>query len=229
MKRAAIAALLLTLTRTASAQVGYPPTQSPYRDLVFRQELSAVVGQYFGSTGRAGVGPRGGLAFGVRHEIRIGGPVQLTSRLVRVWSERLVLDPTRPDAERNIGIQDRPLYLADIGFSMNLTGRKSFHRLVPVVNAGLGVVSSLGEDSDPGGYEFGTTFALAFGGGIRWVPGGRLQLRLDVGDYLYQLSYPDAFFVAPPGGTPVLTPGRGTKEWKHNALISLGISYLFSR
>lgn len=229
MKLAVVLGLLVAATGAASAQVGYPPTESPYRDLLFRQELTAVVGDYFGSDGQAGVGPRGGLAFGVRHEIRIGGPVQLTSRLIRVWSERKVLDPTRPDAERNLGIQGSPLYLADLGLSLNLTGRKSFRRLVPLVNGGIGVVSDAGEGADPGGYKFGTTFALTFGGGVRWVPGGRIQLRLDFADYLYQLRYPGTFFLAPSGGTPILSSTQSTKEWEHNAAISFGVSYLFSR
>ena len=228
MKLGVVASLLLAFSATASAQVGYPPSESPYRDLQFRQELSLLVGEYIGSTGRAEVGPRGGLTLGLRHEFRIGGPVQLTSRLARVWSERRVLDPSRPSNAYYLGIQDRPLYLADVGLTMNLTGRKSFARLVPVVNGGIGVVSDLGEGPDPGGYEFGTTFALTFGGGVRFVPPGRFSLRLDLADYLYQLSYPDAFVSPPPGGTAILPDAR-TKEWKHNLLITFGVSYLFSR
>jgi hypothetical protein len=170
------------------------------------------------------------LGLGLRYEIRLGGPIQLTGRAMRVWSERTRLDPTRPEAERNLGVESLPLYLADLGLTMNLTGRKSYRRLVPVINAGIGVASDLGEPRDPGGgFQFGTTFAFAFGAGVRWVPSGRLQLRIDVTDYLYQLSYPDSFRSAPAGITPILMATESTNEWTHNPVISVGVSYLFSR
>ena len=47
---------------------------------------------------------------------------------------------------------------------------------------------------DPDPYKFGTPFAFSFGGGLRYVPGGRFQLRVDWNDYLYQLKYPTQYY-----------------------------------
>ena len=48
---------------------------------------------------------------------------------------------------------------------------------------GLGIVHSRAQD-DSSGLSFGTPFAFNFGGGLKFVPGGRLQLRGDITDRL---------------------------------------------
>ena len=48
---------LLTIGSTASAQVGYPPARSPYLDLTYSQELTAIFGYYVGREDPAGVAP----------------------------------------------------------------------------------------------------------------------------------------------------------------------------
>ena len=222
--------MLMCAAVPADAQVGHLPGQSPYRDLVYKQELSLLTGYHAGSEGRARVAPAGGPLVGVRYEIRIGGPATFTARLARVWSERTVIDPTKPDSIRALGKRDWPIYLSDVGISINLTGQKSFWQIVPVVSGGIGVATDFGKKGDPGGYSFGTPFAFNFGGGLRWVGGSRLQLRLDISDYLYQLEYPDSYFAPPVGETDaVLAPSASKNEYTHNAVITLGASYLFSR
>ena len=223
--------MLLGCTVPVGAQIGHQPGQSPYRDLVYKQELSLLTGYHGGSKGRAGVAPAGGPLLGVRYEIRIGGPATFTARLARVWSERTVIDPTKPDSTRSLGKRDWPIYLSDVGISINLTGQKSFWQLVPVLNGGIGVATDFSKGGDPGGYSFGTPFAFNFGGGIRWVGSSRLQLRLDIADYLYQLEYPDSYFVPPvgeTGGGAVLAGSASKNEYTHNAVLTLGASYLFS-
>ncbi len=224
-------AIMICRATPGSAQVGHLPGQSPFRDLVYKQELSLLTGYHAGSKGRAEVAPAGGQLLGVRYEIRIGGPATFTARLARVWSERTVIDPTRPDSTRSLGKRDWPIYLSDVGISINLTGQKSFWQLVPVVNGGIGVASDFSKGGDPGGYSFGTPFAFTFGGGLKWVGSGRLQLRLDISDYLYQLEYPDSYFTPPTGETTgaVLARSASKNEYTHNAVITLGASYLFSR
>ncbi|MBC7791552.1 MAG: hypothetical protein H7Z74_16515 [Anaerolineae bacterium] len=228
----ALAAVMLFHGATpANAQVGHLPGQSPFRDLAYKQELSLLTGFHAGSEGRAGIAPAGGPLLGVRYEIRIGGPATFTARLGRVWSERTVIDPTKPDSTRSLGKRDWPIYLSDVGISINLTGQKSFWQLVPVLNGGIGVATDFSKGGDPGGYSFGTPFAFNFGGGVRWVGSNRLQLRLDIADYLYQLEYPDSYFVPPVGQTEgaVLAQSASKNEYTHNAVITLGVSYLFSR
>ena len=80
--------------------------------------------------------------------------------------------------------------------------------------------------NDP--YTFGTPFAFTFGGGLRYVPGGRLQLTVDWNDYLYQLKYPTAYYVIPTGGTAAAT-NEARSFWKNNKALTFGASLLFFR
>jgi hypothetical protein len=217
-------------TRALGAQdVGHAPEASPFRDLPYRQELSLFAGYYNGSEGKAGVAPAGGPAIGMRYEIRIGGPAQFTARLTHATPDRTVLDPALAESVRNLGERAWPITIADVGISLNLTGQKSWRRLVPSLHGGVGIGSDFGKSGDPGGFDFGTPFAFTFGGGVRLERDGPLQLRIDVADYLYQLEYPAAYTSAPAGSTPILSAGSSTSEWTHNLLLSVGLSYRYSR
>ena len=232
---AAVAAVLGTAT-PVGAQVGYEPPASPFEDLEYRQELTAFGGYYAAAKDDAGVAPQSGPMVGLRYELRIGGPAQLYTRLARVSSERRLIDASAPDTTARVtGTSSRGLYLADVGISLNLTGQKSWHGLIPVLGAGLGIAADIEGDADAQtdstqrGYKFGTPFAISFGGGVRWVPGGRFQLRADVTDYFYQIKYPASYFTAPTGLAPVLGPGVKQNQWKNNLALTLGASYLFFR
>jgi len=225
----AVAALLIATPLPALAQVGHLPAQSPFQDLDYRQELSLYTGWLSAGEDPAGVAPRSGPMAGVRYEIRIGGPAQFYARAGLVRSERTILDPVNPPATRMIGEPKVDLVMADVGLSMNLTGQKSWHGFVPVVSGGLGVVSDL-DEADVGGFRLGTPFAVSLGAGLRWLSGGNLQLRADVTDHLYQVKYPDSYFVAPSATPePVLAPTDKQNVWKHNIALTLGASYLFFR
>ena len=212
----------------ARAQVGHTPETSPYRDLEFRQELSAYTGWFAAAKDPAGVAPQAGPMLGARYEVRMGGPASLSVRLARVFSERTTLDPAKPRATRDLGTSAVPLYLGDVGLTINLTGQKSIRRVVPLLNAGVGLVSGF-ESADVGGYSFGTNFAFSFGGGLRWVPGGKLQVRADIADYLYQIQYPAAYFTPASDTTQILKDSQSPRLWKHNAALTIGASYLFFR
>jgi hypothetical protein len=211
------------------AQVGYPPERSPFYDLEYRQEITPFVGYFLASEDPAKVAPRSGPLVGARYDVRIGGPAQLTVRAARVFSQRTPIDPTKPVGERALASRNVSLYTGDLSLSINLTGQKSFHHLVPVVTGGIGIASDLGGRQDVGGYEFGTSFAFLFGGGVRWVPGGRFQLRVDVADYLYQIQYPDSYVLGTQANPAVLRPSQGRSSWQHNAALTVGASYLFFR
>ena len=211
------------------AQVGYPPERSPFYDLEYRQEITPFVGYFLASGDPAKVAPRSGPLVGARYDVRVGGPAQLTVRAARVFSERTPIDPTKPVGQRALPSRNVSLYTGDLSLSINLTGQKSFHHIVPVVTGGIGVASEPGGREDVGGYKFGTSFAFLFGAGVRWVPGGRFQLRADVGDYLYQVQYPDSYVFGTEANPPVLRASRGRSSWQHNAALTVGGSYLFVR
>jgi hypothetical protein len=225
---ATLTASLFVAVASVRAQVGYPPARSPYLDLLYTQEITAIVGYYVGREDPAGVAPGNGPVIGAHYEWRAGGPAHLTSEIVRIGSKRTVLDPNKPAATRNLGERSWPLYAADFGLGLSLTGAKSWHQIVPEVRAALGFVSDF-RRPDVGGFRYGTRFALTWGAGLRYVPGGNFQLRADFTNRLVSISYPDAYFRAPSGGGPAILTGKDNSVWRNNPSFTLGFSYLFSR
>jgi hypothetical protein len=213
----------------AGAQVGYPPTRSPYRDVETSQEITLIGGYFSPHRDPANAAPQGGALVGVHYEWRASGPAHLTAELARMSSERRLIDPARTGAARELGTVQRPLYAAEAALGMALTGARSWHGFVPEVKSGVGFVSDFRTKTDSGGFKFGTRFALSLGAGIRWVPGGNLQVRADWNDRLYTIAYPDAYYVAPTGGPAVVATGQAKSFWTNNSAFTLGISYLFSR
>jgi hypothetical protein len=210
------------------AQVGHVPQRSPFVDLEFRQSVSPFAGYFFAATDPAGIAPQSGPMVGARYDLYLGGPASFTGRIATAVSERRVLDPARPAARRELGVEQRPLTFADVGFSFALTGQKSYRGLVPLVHTGLGIVTNFA-GTDPGGFSLGTRFALDYGAGIRWVPSGRLAFRADVSSYAYQLRYPDRYFAPAIDSTQVLPVGRSKSKWLNNTAVTVGASYQFFR
>jgi hypothetical protein len=208
--------------------VGYPPRQSPFKDLEYHQEFTAFGGYFAAADDPAGVAPRAAPMAGIRYEIGIGGPMQLVARFAEAFTDRNVIDPGKPAASRFLGSRSWPVYLFDAGFSLNLTGQRSWHSVVPIVYLGAGLASDAGKKEDPDPYRLGTTFAFTYGTGLRFVPGGRVQLRADVGSYMYQIKYPTAYYIKASDNTQVLPDQQAKSFWKRNAAYTLGLSiFLF--
>jgi hypothetical protein len=217
--------LIVALPARAQVSVGYPPQRSPFRDLEFHQEFTAFGGYFKAAKDAAGVAPQSAPMGGIRYEITVGGPLQLVARLAMANTERNVIDPSKTDAERSLGKQSWPLYFGDVGLSLNLTGQRSWHGIVPVVTTGAGIVTDAGKRVEADPYHLGTTFAISFGTGLRFVSGSRFHLRADVGTYMYQIKYPTAYYAAPPEGTAVLDNSQARNSWKRNGTLTLGVSY----
>ena len=130
---AAMMAFAAAAPSSAAAQIGYPPTRSPYIDLEHTQEITGFAGYYNGRSDPAGVAPRGGPIFGAHYSWRVGGPAHLTSEFAYIRSTRHILDPAKPPATRDLGESDWPLYAANVGLALSLTGAKSWHHVVPEV------------------------------------------------------------------------------------------------
>ena len=228
MKHLLSALALACISTTARAQVGHLPESSPYRDFETSQEFTFFGGHYKAGKDPIGIAPRDGPMFGVRYQIHVGGPAFLVARWSHINTERFAIDPTKIGTARQLAKQNVSVNLYDIDLALNLTGEKTFHHIVPVVNFGAGIATcGCAVASDP--YTFGTPFAFSFGGGLRFVPGGRFQLTVDWNDYLYQLKYPTAYFVIPIGGTAAVAGDQARSFWKNNRALTLGASLLFFR
>jgi hypothetical protein len=248
----ALVAASVTLAAAAQAQVGYDPAKSPYRDLEKKHEVSIITGQMRSSLDPARVAPQTGALVGLRYQWLMGGPANLTVDVARVGAERRVLDPLKnatcgvpPAASPDCKLIDTfrwPLYIAEMGLALNLTGSRTFHGFVPEVRGGLGFLTDFHTRADVGDFAVGTRIVLSYGTGIRWVSGGRYQLRLDVGDRLYSVKYPEAYFTRAPDGSLIREPScpagvtdntnplcRPAKRsaWLHNGVFTFGLSYLF--
>lgn len=228
MKLFLSALALSCIATTAAAQVGHLPDRSPFRDVETRQEFTFFGGRYSAGEDPIGIAPRDGPLFGIRYQIHVGGPAFLMARWSHVNSERTAIDPTKIGAARQLGNKKVSLNLVDLDLALNLTGEKSFHHIVPVVNFGGGIAScGCAVDSDP--YTFGTPFAFTYGGGLKFVPGGRFQLTVDWNNYLYQLKYPTAYYLTPTGGTAAVVGNQARSFWKNNRALTVGASLLFFR
>lgn len=224
---AAAAALALGLPAVASAQVGYPPAQSPFRDLEYRQEVTVEGGYVFAGSEPAGVAPQAAPLAGVRWAMQFNNPFILSARLGTLFSERNVIDPAAAPENRFIRTEDVQLATLDLSLGLALTGFRSWHGIVPEVSAGVGVMSAF-DDIDEGGFKVGTPLALTGGAGIRWVPGGRFQFRADLTHRMYRVSYPQSYYQTT-GGESVLGASDSNSRWTHNPTVSIGIGYLFDR
>ena len=230
--RASLTMLAITLAaaNAVGAQVGHTPQESPYVDLVYRHEITTFSGYLDTRRDPAGVAPRSAPIAGVRYSLYLAGPASLTARLAYGRTNRTVLDPIEP-ADSRVAIPDASvsLLVADVGMALSLTGFKSWNRLVPELSGGLGFISDFRTEADVGGFDFGTRFALTLGAGVRYVPGGRFQLRADVTDNLYRIAYPNTYYGAVTGVTPIVDNEQPKSFWTHNPSITLGVSYLFGR
>jgi hypothetical protein len=218
---------LMLMSTAAAAQVGYLPQHSPFLDLEHSQEFTLFSGYYHGHRDPADVAPQGGFLVGAHYEWRAGGPAHLIGEISRSSSNMRNLNPFVNGVARDLGTESRPLYAANVGLGLSLTGAKSWHHIVPELTSGIGFISDFRSQPDTGGFKFGTRFALNWGGGIRWVPGGSWQVRGDITNKLYTISYPEAFFVAPAGGTAVVASTQARSFWTNNPAFTLGLSRLF--
>ena len=94
---------------------------------------------------------------------------------------------------------------------------------------GVGIATDAGKKVTDDPYRLGTTFALSFAGGLRFVPGGRFQIRADAGTYMYQIKYPAGYYINATDNTAVLGPTQTKNFWKRNGVYTLGLSYLLFR
>ena len=227
MKAFWFAALALFVAFPLRAQVGHDPESSPYRDLEYRQEFTPYGGYARARVDAAGVTPQSAAIAGLRYELYLAGPVSLTGDFSTMFSERTLVDPAKPRATRILGTEKSPVYGLDLGIALGITGRKSWHNLVPQIRSGVGVLVN-GASDVLDGYKFGTPFAISFGAGLKFVPGSRVQLRADVGERLFKQKNPESFYTTASDNTAVLTD-TPRSYWTSHGLITLGVSLLFDR
>jgi hypothetical protein len=227
---AIVAGMALGTPATAAGQdvFGHTPEGSPYHDVESPTELSLFAGYLVTGKDPAGVSPGSAPILGVREMIHLDGPAIFYVRVSHSFSDRDAIDPASPPGLRALGTVNDGLTIGDLGIGMNLTGDRSWHNLMPYFGAGPGVVSDLGVRRDVGGYHFGTAFAITYGGGLRWVPDGRLSVHLDANMYMWAHHDPPSYHVNS-YGPPVVPITEKLIAWRNNGMFVLGLSYQIRR
>lgn len=220
----AAAAALGAAPAGAQQVVGYPPARSPYRDVESSQRVSLFGGYFRPQNDEIGATPRGGPILGLRYEIPVGGPAAFTVRGAYIDSHRTAYDPTLAAGARGLGDMRQSLFLADLGFALNVTGQKSWHSIIPTVAFGLGVITGpTTAAKDP--YRFGTQFAISSAVGVRIVPSSSFELRVEAGSLLYQNRYPTPYFTSTTiGVAPLLGSGTAKSGYRNAWTLTAGIA-----
>lgn len=202
---------------------------SPYRFIEQRQEAGAFVGVARTGAGRFGFGPQDGTIYGVRYGIDLAGAFGLEGMFSWLPTERDVIDPRRPEADRVRGQADVQLLLLDARLRFTLTGNRTWNSLAPFVFAGAGLGYDAAGDQEideslgaSDRFDFGFALVGSLGGGVRWMVSERFLVRGDAQLTLWQLDTPEGFqdpelgFEAPP-----------QSEWANNPVLTLGLAYRF--
>ena len=217
-----VAALFL-LPTAAVAQVGHLPSQSPYEDFKIGQTVSVMGGWLAVQRDLADVAPKASWLAGLRYDIGVGGPASLFVRYMAAPSERNLLAPTNTRATRVIGTPSTTTPSVDAGRDIALTGRKTWRRLMPSVNGGVGLAADFAK-ADTGAYRFGSKFAFNYGASLRYIARNGMQLRIDATNFVWQYQYPDRYFVRAADTTAVLTDTRNREVWRGNWSLTGGVS-----
>jgi hypothetical protein len=220
---AVAAAVAGAFPATARAQVGHLPDKSPYEDFKIGQSLTVLGGWLAVKRDLADVAPKAAWNAGLRYDIGVGGPASLFVRYLASPSERKLLAPGNSKATRQIGTPGVTTHLFDGGLDISLTGRKTWHSLMPSVNGGVGLISDFAK-ADTGAYRFGTKFAFNYGFSVRYLAKRGPQLRLDATNFLWQYQYPDRYFILASDTTSILTDTRNREAWRGNWSLSLGVT-----
>lgn len=224
-----ILGFLSLLAPALHAQVGHSPSSSPYRDIPRGSSWTLVVGHLGGNGGSLGIGPRNGMTYGVRFDLRKSGFVTGGLALNYMDLERDILDADEPEATRRTGPFKQSVIQAEAVLQFNVTGGKTWHHIAPFFTGGVGY--TLGSDlkRDTSGYQFGNRITVSPGAGIRYFLGRNLHFRLEARRLFWKLKYPLAYQDEPandPGGDPVITNEKDS-DWTSGWWIIGGLGFSF--
>ncbi|MFI5231876.1 MAG: hypothetical protein ACHQSE_05120 [Gemmatimonadales bacterium] len=219
-----VLALLVAFAPAAGAQVvGTLPDKSPFLDLHDGPQLGFVGGWIVTGHDAVGVNAKSAGVVGVRYDLAIGGPVYVTGMVLGGSTNRTVLDYTKAAALRNTGTKGLDLVDASVAIALSLTGRRTWHRLQPLVNIGVGVVSGPGDQGDISGYSFGTAFQFSYGAGLRLVTSSRSEFRLDINQFWWEVKYPP-LYRSTQGDPVAIKPTGSLSSWTANTGLTLAWS-----
>ena len=223
----AIALLTVYPPSRLSAQVGYLPDRSPYRDVKRGHTLILGAGYLAGGRGAVGVGPSNGGIASARFEVPFGKPLAFFLEAGYGRMSRFVADPTKDSAAHISGPVNIDVGVVEGGIHLLLSDAKTWHAFAPILGASGGVIIARDPPADSSGYRFRAKGLFGPELGLRWYLGRRVALRADARLVFWQLTYPLAYKQPSPDGSRVQQIGAADKEWTRHPWISIGLGWTF--
>ncbi len=224
-------------TSTLQAQVGHDPAHSPYRDIKYGKSITLLYGDVGGDGGKVGVGPHNGRSYGARFDLRLSAPIQFGLTVQKAELERFVVSADDSIATRKTGPFDQDLTMIELTMQLNLTGKKTWHRLAPFISGSVGWAHSTslpGSVSDSSGFKFGNKLYLVPAAGLRAYVTQNLFLRAEARQLFWKLNYPSSYLDEPaaqPSSDPdrpnaVIKDGKRS-EWEGGPELRVGLGFSF--
>ncbi|MGH7592560.1 MAG: hypothetical protein ACRELE_01705 [Gemmatimonadales bacterium] len=208
---------LLVPVGALAAQVGYPPSHSPYHELQQGTFVEATGGRVLGTGGLLQLGPRNGYSEGLRLVVRGKNTLQFSFGGWTAGTRRSVINAQDSVATRDKGLNPQRLIAGEIGVQLNLTGGKTWNDLAPYAGVSFGLVHGQGgPPTDTSGYAFGNKIFFAPTIGTRLFAGQRLYLKVDLRALFWKLTYPGSYSLE-----PVKQPGTPSRP---NAVNPTGVA-----
>ncbi len=205
------------------AQVGHEPSKSPYRDILYDQNLTAYASYFDGSGGTLGIGVHDGWMYGIRFQLRanrfisFGLGVSYGPDL-----KRNVVDPFAEDtADRITGPVQIRVWMPEALLQFNFTANKTWHRIAPYAGIGLrrGVLLHGAERLASTGTACASSSRPSAAPGS--ILANAVALRLEARMPLYKISYPNQYN---DGFEPIIGTGG---EWVASGWFMAGLSFNF--
>lgn len=201
---------------------------SPYRFVDPGQQVNAFGGLVETDPGTLELGPESGVAYGLRYGIRLAGPFSIEAAVGVFPTTRAVQDTAIAGPDTTLvatGAEaDLTIGLASADLRFDITGPRTWHRLMPFALLGVGAAFTLSEDDEADTdvnanvrYDYGTRLMGELGIGMEWFAAEQLTVRLDARNMLWRID-------APVGLQRLDAP---TQEWVQNFLLSAGVSFRF--
>jgi hypothetical protein len=221
-----------------AAQVGHDPAHSPYRDITKSKTITVLYGDIGGDGGKVGVGPHNGHAAGVRAELRLSGPVSFGLTFAKGTLERLVVSAEDSVDNRVDGPVDQEMTFVEGTLQLNLTGRKTWHRLAPFIGMSVGYVHGAdlkaSQAADSSGYRFGGKLFFTPSVGVNLHVNSLIALRFEARQMFWKLSYPLGY-VQEPSAQPsndenssnAVLPDGKRDQWSGARELRAGLSISF--
>ena len=197
---------------TALAQIGHDPAHSPYRDLRASHQITFTGGYLAGGGGEAGAGPKQGPLAGLRYSLSLSGSLEMTAGVHGASLDRFLVDSGT--------VARQSVIIADAGFTLRITGPKTWRGWMPYVGASMGLATGSAVVQDSSGFAFGNPFQFGPRLGLRRYTGGSVGLWIEGWDPIWRLRYPGTWQTR---AVPLVSVNR---QWVHNPVLLVGVSFI---